>query len=331
MTANASRSGEMALAVEAVTAAARLAEAVSGAGEAIRAATKQDRSPVTVADYGVQAVVCAFLAEAFPGDRVVAEENAAELLAAGGEAMAGAVLEAVRRHFRPGASPDDLRRWLEHGRGDGAAGAGRSWVLDPVDGTKGFLRGGQYALALALLEGGRPRLGLLGCPRLEAGAGGGRGPGALFGAEAGAGGWQAPLSAPGDRRPLRVSAEPAGAGMVIAESVESGHGDFGGQERLRTALGCRVPPLRMDSQAKYGLVARGDAAAYVRLPNPATPDYREKIWDHAAGALIVAESGGRVTDARGRELDFSRGATLVANAGAVATNGLCHAAVLAAL
>ncbi len=315
-------SAEMSVATGAILTAARLAENVSHSQNEIRAAAKGDRSPVTVADYGVQAVICALLSRRFPEDRVIAEERSAELLGSGGPAMAEAVLAAVRRHFEPAAEFADICRWLEHGRSEHPGC--RTWVLDPVDGTKGFLRGGHYALALALLEDGRPRLGVLGCPRTPIGAG----TGTLFGAEAGSGAWQAPLAKPDKRQAISVNAQAAGADMVIAESLESGHSDHSGQDRLRAILGCRVPPLRLDSQAKYGMVARGEAAAYIRLPNPRTPDYREKVWDHAAGALIVEEAGGRVTDARGLELDFGRGPTLAANLGVVATNGRDHAAVL---
>jgi 3'(2'), 5'-bisphosphate nucleotidase len=85
----------------------------------------------------------------------------------------------------------------------------------------------------------------------------------------------------------------------------------------------------MDSQAKYGIVARGDAEIYLRMPTRA--DYREKIWDHAAGALIVEEAGGTVTDILGRPLDFHQGRELSGNRGVVVTNGRSHTLVLETL
>ena len=85
----------------------------------------------------------------------------------------------------------------------------------------------------------------------------------------------------------------------------------------------------MDSQAKYAVVARGEAEIYLRLPTRA--DYREKIWDHAAGALIVSEAGGKVTDIAGKPLEFHHGRALDANRGLVVTNGPLHGPVLAAL
>jgi 3'(2'), 5'-bisphosphate nucleotidase len=103
------------------------------------------------------------------------------------------------------------------------------------------------------------------------------------------------------------------------------------QQAIAQAAGISRPSLRMDSQAKYGAVARGDAALYLRLPSPKSPDYREKIWDHAAGALIIEEAGGRVTDMHGRPLDFASDYKMNHNRGVVASNGLIHEAVLEAL
>ena len=94
-------------------------------------------------------------------------------------------------------------------------------------------------------------------------------------------------------------------------------------------LGVKAPPIRIDSQCKYAVIARGDASIYLRLPTK--KDYVEKIWDHAAGSIIVEEAGGIVTDAFGKTLDFSLGRTLSGNKGIVATNGLIHEKVISAV
>jgi adhesin HecA-like repeat protein len=99
--------------------------------------------------------------------------------------------------------------------------------------------------------------------------------------------------------------------------------------RIVAELGAKRPPLRMDSQAKYGILARGEGTVYLRLPTKKS--YVEKIWDHAAGAIIVEEAGGRVTDLYGKPLDFSRGRTLDNNQGIVATNGKLHQRMLQAV
>ncbi len=89
--------------------------------------------------------------------------------------------------------------------------------------------------------------------------------------------------------------------------------------------------MLMDSQAKCAVLAAGHAEIMLRLLSPDRPDYREKIWDQAAGSIIIEEAGGRVTDMDGKPLDFHTGRRLENNRGIVATNGLLHDKVLAAL
>lgn len=306
------------VALSAVADACRLAVAVGEAMTGDHRADKEDRSPVTVADFGVQAVVHACLRAAFPGDAIVAEEDSGELLRAGNEALVQAVLAHVAR-IRPGLSQTDVLRLIDHG--DHAGGAtGRFWSLDPVDGTKGFLRGDQYAVALALIEDGRPVLGVLGCPRLDGGS--------IFAAAVGRGAFR--LSGEGrEARRVAVSKRRAPTEAVFCESFESGHSAHGVSARVTQALGTRATPRRLDSQAKYAVVATGDADVYLRLPTK--KGYEEKIWDHAAGVVVVEQAGGRVTDTEGRPLDFSLGRTLSANRGVVATNGPFHEIVVSAV
>ena len=75
-------------------------------------------------------------------------------------------------------------------------------------------------------------------------------------------------------------------------------------ERIVSRLGLKLAAQKLDGQVKYGIVASGDADLYLRIPNPRTPLYREKIWDHAAGLLLVEEAGGMVTDVDGKEPRF---------------------------
>ena len=77
------------------------------------------------------------------------------------------------------------------------------------------------------------------------------------------------------------------------------------------------------------MLARGEASIYLRLPT--RKDYEEKIWDHAAGYMVVKEAGGKVTDCMGQELDFSLGRTLKNNTGIVGTNGKIHEEVIKAV
>lgn len=127
---------------------------------------------------------------------------------------------------------------------------------------------------------------------------------------------------------LHVSAviDPTCARLV--ESVEGAHTNRALAAQLQVALGSTVGSVQMDSQAKYAAVACGEADLYLRAPNPATPNYREHLWDHAAGSLLVQEAGGKVTDVYGAALDWSQGRRLETNIGVVATNGHLHGAVI---
>jgi 3'(2'), 5'-bisphosphate nucleotidase len=319
---------EREVAIEALRAAARICADVQGAMVPESTLQKPDRSPVTVADFASQAVVCRHLATAFPEDPVVGEEDSAELRSPDNQKT----LQQVVRQFRcfyPDDDPDEILGWID--RGGGSPGD-RFWTLDPIDGTKGFLRRGHYAVALALIERGQVVLGALACPGLPVDPhqpDGARG--VVCVATRGGGAWATPLADDsGVLVPLTAdrATDPAEARLV--ESVESGHANQEAHQRIAERLKIRRPALRLDSQTKYAAVARGDASIYLRLPSLATPDYREKIWDHAAGMCIVEMAGGKVTDAHGKPLDFSRGRKLVDNRGVIATSGPYHDAVLRA-
>lgn len=319
---------ERQIAARAVLEAARLAAAVRAERVAPQTLAKADRSPVTIADFGAQAVICRLLRQIFPADPIVAEEAADALREPDGAATLAAVTEQVRR-LEPTADRDAVCAWID--AGGGAVGP-RFWTLDPIDGTKGFLRDDQYAVALALVVDGRVEVAALACPALPLVADRPEPPvGTIFVAARGEGATMAPLADPSAGLPVRVTRGSAGRGLRFAESVEAAHGDPGRQAALARAVGITAPPLRMDSQAKYGALARGDAVLYLRLPSPEAPNYREKIWDHAAGSLIVEEAGGRVTDASGRALQFADGRVMSRNRGVVASNGEWHDRVIAAL
>jgi len=318
---------ERRVAVDAVLKASRLCEAVRSALASRETIAKEDKSPVTVADFGAQAVASAELQAAFPEDPLVAEEDADVLRSE----TAVHIRQKVIQHacaVLPALEEGQVLAAIDYGRHEGGA-TGRYWVLDPIDGTKGFLRGGQYAVALALIEDGTPVLGVLGCPNLplEAARPEGAG-GCLFIAVKSEGARMRPLEGDVERR-IAVTdvADPARASFC--ESVESTHSSQGTAARVAEQLGVTAPPFRLDSQCKYAAVARGDASIYLRLPTRA--DYEEKIWDHAAGWMLVKEAGGEVTDVRGKPLDFSMGQTLRNNRGIVTTNGKLHRQVMTAV
>jgi len=311
---------EREVAVEAVREAARVC--VDVRKSLVGAMEKEDRSPVTVADFGSQALVCRRLKSVFPNDPIVAEEDASVLRDAGQSEMREMVCEFVRVYAR--ADEDAVCDWIDAGNGDVAE---RFWTLDPIDGTKGFLRGDQYAVALALVDCGEVKVAALACPALPVDMDRADSDcGVLFVAVRGEGTRAMPLAG-GDVVDVRID-DPA---WRFAESVEASHCDFDAQQAVARAVGIVSPSLRMDSQVKYGAVARGDAALYLRLPSPEYPDYRENIWDHAAGALIVEEAGGQVSDMFGRPLDFASADQMEDNRGVVVSAREIHARVIDAL
>jgi 3'(2'), 5'-bisphosphate nucleotidase len=332
---------EQAVALRAVRAAARLCCAVR-AELSPDVLGKADQSPVTVADFGSQALICRALAESFPNDLVVGEEDSVELR----RPECASVLEQVVRQV--GAvlggehcagmemGGEQVCGWIDRGRA--TRYSERFWTLDPIDGTKGFLRGEQYAVALALIVAGRVVVAALACPNLRRRAA----PeaslkdqplGVIFHAARGEGAFVIPLECSVDDEavPARifVSRQSEVARARFCESVEAGHSAQREAAAVAAALGITAPPLRMDSQAKYAVVARGEAETYLRLPTRS--DYREKIWDHAAGTLIVEEAGGVVTDIHGWPLEFNHGRELTANRGVIVSNGLLHHAVVDAV
>ncbi len=307
------------------------------------ALTKDDRSPVTVADFASQALVAYLLERAYPADPLVAEEDASRLRLSLGQTDAdpentlNQVTSYVRR-MAPSASPERVCEWID--RGDSGV-AERFWALDPLDGTKGFLRGDQYAVALALVVSGEVQVGVLGCPNLVYRDQPGQekrktftdtqGPGSLVVAVRGQGSWVTSLTQPAGFERLLVSRLSQTAEARLLRSFESGHTNADQIEAFGRVLGVQGDPVRMDSQAKYVVLAAGDGDLLLRLLSPEKPDYREKIWDQAAGSLVVQEAGGMITDLDGKALDFGAGRSLVNNRGVLASNALLHAEALQAL
>jgi len=298
----------------------RVQDQIVAAGDSL---AKGDRSPVTLADLATQIVVSHRLAESFPGDPLLAEEDSGALDTS--PEMAERVFEQVRTNISD-ITREAMLEALD--RGDHTGEGPRYWVLDPIDGTKGFLRGDQYAVALALVDGGQVVVGVLGCPNLPAPADAASdATGFLFSAAAGSGTITRPLDCQ-ESDSARVDQITDTAEAVFCESVEAAHAAHSVQAGIASRLGITAPSFRIDSQCKYAVVARGEASIYLRLPRDTS--YREKVWDHAAGSLVLEEAGGRVSDLDGRPLDFSGGRLLGTHRGIVCTNGAIHDQVLVA-
>ncbi|HAH47535.1 3'(2'),5'-bisphosphate nucleotidase [Gimesia sp.] len=282
---------------------------------------KKDKSPVTIADFSSQAVICRELLQAFPADPVIGEEDAAELKESENREFLEKIVSELNAAGVPDTTPAHVCSWIDHG--GAKTYSDRFWTLDPIDGTKGFLRKEQYAVSLALIVEGKIVLGVLGCPNLPCPAEG-TVTGTIYYAVAGQGSFAMPLEQNNSQAsvPIHVTKTPDFSESRFCESVESGHSSHGHSQQIAEQLGIEKDPRRLDSQAKYAIVGQGEADIYMRLPTRA--GYREKIWDHAAGVLLVEEAGGTVSDIHGKPLEFNQGYELSNNQGVIVTNGLLH-------
>ncbi|PRQ31394.1 putative 3'(2'),5'-bisphosphate nucleotidase [Rosa chinensis] len=306
--------------------------------------SKDDDSPVTIADWSVQATVSWILSEFFGSQNVsiIAEEDVQTLSKADSVGLLQAVVNTVNECLA-GAPKYGLKgpskalttsQILEAISQCNSVGGpkGRHWVLDPVDGTLGFVRGDQYAVALALIEDGKAVIGVLGCPNYpmkkellnyhyqyheamskssppspdiwERGC-------VMYARKDSGEAWMQPpihgdkkFEWPNSAKLIRVSSIDDPALATSCEPVEKANSNHSFTEELAHSVGLRKKPMRVYSMVKYAAIARGDAELFMKF---ARTGYKEKIWDHAAGVVIVEEAGGVVTDAGGRPLDFSKG------------------------
>jgi 3'(2'), 5'-bisphosphate nucleotidase len=249
------------------------------AGERIRALqgaglavdTKADDSPVTDADRQADALITSGLRAAFPADGILSEE-----------------------------APDDGSRLVEP----------RVWMIDPIDGTKDFIRGRDgYAVMIGLLVGDEPALGVVYQPLGDR----------LYFAARGGGAWRSDGGAAAAR--LRVSSvtELERIRMVASKSHRTETID-----RVRERLGIS-DELNLGSVGlKLGLIASGERDLYVN------PGGHSKLWDACGPEAILREAGGRLSDAHGAPLRY-RGRELGNVRGLIASNGLVHDEVVARL
>lgn len=338
---------ELLVALLAVKRALALTKALSthiATTRALGTQIKDDKSPVTIGDYAAQAIINHAIKKHFPNDEIVGEEDSADLKA--DQSLSQQVLELIQKHQLEddfGAVLGELSTEqqvfdaIDHGDSEGG-NQGRVWALDPIDGTKGFLRGDQFAVCLALIENGKVVLGVIGSPNLPAVIKSNTessGPvGGLYSVIKGLGAFYSELfdgkHTPLDKQQkiaMKQTTDPKD--VVVCEGVEKGHSSHLDQAQIKDILG--VPhdqTLNLDSQAKYCVLAKGEADVYLRLP--ISDSYREKIWDHAAGNILITEAGGKVGDITGAPLDFGKGRYLQSK-GVIAANAAIFDKVIAAV
>lgn len=263
---------------------------------------KKDHSFVTVADLAGQILILRTLAEMVPGERVWAEEEATSLK---NTRRLGRVRELVEDVLDKSVSEGELIELISYRGGEETE---RTWLLDPIDGTKGFVRTGHYASTLATLEQDRVSRAWLAVPGDKE-----KSPGVsgyLFTAEHEAGAKRIDLLN-GDVKHLEAPADlPLDGGVVRIAATRANHIDL---PPTVDPDKWHAEPYAIDSIAKYAALAVGVAHIYPRKPSRWTGPFY--CWDHAAGALILKETGGVTTDLAGKPLDWSAGVRLTNNRG----------------
>lgn len=291
----------------------------------VQASEKAGSEPVTIADYGSQAILCKAIHDHFPDDAIMAEESGKEFMELTDDEQKRQIVQAVGFVMEHGVDIKELAEWLDYGKAKYDAGnAARTWVIDPIDGTKGFLALRHYVIAVGVLENATPTAAVMGCPAYP-----NYQRGAILHALDGAAYIQ-PFREGSEPQRIHASDFTEAAKVRVLESVEKSHVSHDQMARVRAIAGLGDAPLeRIDSQEKYARIAAGDGELYLRLPrlHSTRP---HSTWDHAAGAALVLSAGGRVSDVDGSPLDFTKGKAL-GNQGIVVSNGVIHDRIIEAV
>jgi 3'(2'), 5'-bisphosphate nucleotidase len=282
-------------------------------------ASKNSSEPVTVGDYGAQTLIGRALMQHFPHDAVIAEESGSQFAQIVSAEQRADILQRLGAVIGEPVSIEQAVAWLDFGK---ERTAPRTWVIDPIDGTKGFIAQRHYAICVGLLENHIPTGGVMGCPYYN------EGEGAIFFVRDGK--MYRDSLVGGDVREVRVSQRQNPQEWVAVQSWEDANSGRRDAERVLTEAGLisQVSVKSIDSMEKYALVGAGDADMMIRLPNK-TRTSPHMVWDHVAGIAMVLAGGGVATDFNGEPLDFSQGKTLP-NQGMIVSSGIMHAQLVAA-
>lgn len=310
---------DLAFAAELVARATRLAVAARSALPADAIVRKPDGSVVTAVDVALQVLILTELERRVGGVPVIAEEDLASI---GGKSAAEAHCRALLAAWDPSIGTAEYERALSIGGLDGATGGlDALWILDPIDGTRGFVEGDHWCPCLALLSRGRTVFAANGHPTI--------GGGILLSAAAAAGTWSTPLAG-GDPSRVVVDGEPPAPGATV-RVVAPAHptpAQTVARRAIGEATGYACELVHSDSQAKYAHVLAGLAdIAYSRRGGGAG----KFVWDHAGAVLLAREAGAWVGDTDGGDIDLARGRRISANDAVICAARGLGPAVAAAL
>lgn len=319
---------------------------------------KNDQTPVTVADFGVQALISLELGKLFPSIPLVAEEDSAFLRS---NNLADLVVDAVTGKAGFGdkqLTHDDVLDAIDRGGKDAftfGANPATYWVLDPIDGTRGFLKGCEalYVVGLALVVEGEIVLGVMGCPNwqedlfsteVQEDENKPSGPGIIMVSHVGCGTWIKRFYNILDISPnmpdcwnrsfvdqcclvhearFCIPESQTWESLPLSDVKASADGiSIADKEIL-------LLPTCCGSLCKYLMVASGRASVFFLR---ARSEKTIKVWDHAVGVICVHEAGGKVTDWNGSQLDIEvdqvERRVIFPSGGILVSNGNLHDRIL---
>ncbi|CAJ1961526.1 unnamed protein product [Sphenostylis stenocarpa] len=319
---------------------------------------KNDQTPVTVADFGVQALISLELNKLFPSIPLVAEEDSAFLRSRN---LAGTVFDAITATDSStckSLTEDDILEAIDRGSKDAFVFGPKPatyWLLDPIDGTRGFLKAGKafYVVGLTLVVEGEIAIGVMGCPtwkedlsekssvEIEEDCDSLHGSGTVMIAHKGCGTWMKSLNSQLKSPDVWTRCFVDGSDVIhkacfcISDSEKwealplsplfnaTSNADNVGSNQVLLSRAC------CGSLSKYLMVASGRASIFI-LRAKQKPTIM--AWDHAVGIICVHEAGGKVTDWNGSEIDLAAdrdGRRIIyPSDGILVTNGHIHDQVL---
>ncbi|KFY14954.1 hypothetical protein V491_05844 [Pseudogymnoascus sp. VKM F-3775] len=306
---------------------------------------KDDKTSVSLADFAAQALLVAAIHHNFPGDIIVGEEDTAILRSDQGiadrlwELVSTTHLEdeECERSLPSPISPSEMLHYIDLGGTSYGGPKGRVWMIDPIDGTKGFLTGGQYVVCATLLIDGLETVAAFGCPHVNLESGkiseqdkDTAGNGVLISAIRAKGAQVRALSR-GDllesRKIEKNNAINDISKIRFAENFITTTPQFPDRHKIAEKLGAPWNPIHIySSQLRYMALALGTCDVVLRTPEPTGA--AAHVWDHAGGVMVYEEAGGKVTDLNGKDLIFAAGRDLTENFGFVAAPANIHSQVV---
>lgn len=293
-------SNEVSFATELVKNAAKITEWFRIKG--FESYQKQNQSPVTLADFASQIYIISKLQAKFPEDQIIAEEEDSAFIDKRAEHAIEECFKGLK--FK---EIDNFKETLKYR----SKNADRQWTVDPIDGTKGFLKNLSYAIGIGFMVDSKPKISAIAAPNYSM-----KGL-AIFVAEKGKG---AKASyGDGELSPVKVSRQTIIKNAGMCHSL---HHDQPWTLKFAELAGI-TKKNPMDGMGKFCLIADGSFDIYIRPERNIA-----NSWDYMPGDLVVREAGGVVTDLNGKPLKYEKSHCILSTPGIIASNGILHQKIL---